>query len=58
MKIEIRPVKIAKTSSGKSLKLTIEAIEMIDPINRLGSCNMIKCTGPRLYDFTNDKTLV
>jgi hypothetical protein len=46
-----------KTSSEKSLSPIIEAVEMIDPTNQLGSCDTIKCIGPRLYDFNDDGAL-
>jgi hypothetical protein len=56
-KVDIRPTRVAKTSSEKSQKPMVEAIEMIDPTNQLGSFNTIKCIGPGLYDFTDDGTL-
>jgi hypothetical protein len=57
-KVDIRPARVAKTSLEKSQKPMVEAIEMIDPTNQLGSFNTITCIGPGLYDFTDDGTLV
>jgi hypothetical protein len=56
-KIEINPAKKTKTLSEESLSPTVEAVDLIDPTNQLGSCDTIKCIGPGLYDFTDDGTL-
>jgi hypothetical protein len=56
-KIEIHPARKTKTLSGKSLSPTVEAVDFIDTTNQLGSCDTIKCIGPKLYDFTDDGTL-
>jgi hypothetical protein len=56
-KIEINPARKTKTSSEESLSPTVEAVDLIDPTNQLGSCDTIKCIGPGLYDFTDDGTL-
>jgi hypothetical protein len=56
-KIEINPARKTKTSSEESLSPTVEAVDLIDPINQLGSSDTIKCIGPGLYDFTDDGTL-
>jgi hypothetical protein len=56
-KIEINPARKTKTSLEESLSPTVEAVDLIDPTNQLGSCDTIKCIGPGLYDFTDDGTL-